>query len=268
MTQMSKKSGFTIIELMLSMAFISVLLLSIVMISIQAGKMYNRGAVLRSLNQSARDVGDVMRRDFLQANRQQLMTERSGEDLAGVSRDGLVLKITNGLAESGRFCLGQYSYLWNTAKTLDQISDVDDLSTNPAVVTVDGQPINFVRVADPDGALCKQVAGPDNNRYPHALNPDGNITSLLKQPIDKDDVVLSVYNLRVVPLVDRGDEGLFKISYMVGTSKASEIASSEDEEGAPVINTMDQTCKPPNQDESNFDFCAINNFEMIVRTNG
>ncbi len=248
MTQMYNKNGFTIVELMLAMSFISILLISIVMISVQAGKMFNRGAVLRSLNQSVRNVGDVMRRDFLQANRQQLMSGGGVGDLA--------ISVTNGVTESGRFCLGQYSYLWNKAETLNQLSEGDDLSSNPTIVTVDGQPINFVRVADPDGALCEQTAGPDNNRYPNQINPDSNITALLKQPTNKDDVVLSVYDLRVVPLVDRGNEGLFRISYVVGTSASSEI------------DTLDQTCKSPKQNESNFDFCAINNFEMIVRTNG
>ena len=28
------------------------------------------------------------------------------------------------------------------------------------------------------------------------------------------------------------------------------------------------SCKAPTEDDSNFEFCAINKFEMIVRTNG
>ena len=65
---MRRSTGFTIIELTLAMAFISVLLLSIVMTAIQAGRIYNRGAVLRSVNQAGRDVSDTLRRDFLQTN--------------------------------------------------------------------------------------------------------------------------------------------------------------------------------------------------------
>ena len=60
------KYGFTIIELTLAMAFISVLLISIVLVSIQAGKMYNRGIILRGVNQAGRDIDTVMRQDFLQ----------------------------------------------------------------------------------------------------------------------------------------------------------------------------------------------------------
>lgn len=249
MTQ-KRKDGFTMVELMLAMAFVSVLLLSISMTAIQAGHIYNRGAVLRSLNQSARDIGDIMRRDFLQANRQQIMREVS------VDNNSIAILVTSGELESGRFCLGQYSYLWNTANTLDAVAaDGGGFEDNSAVIKDGGgQPINFVRVSDPDATLCKKDPT-DSDRYPSQLVVGQEITSLLNQPAG-DDVVLSIHSLQVSPLVDRGDEGLFKIKYTIGTSKKTEI------------NTSDQTCKPPNDDESNFDFCAINNFEMIVRTNG
>jgi prepilin-type N-terminal cleavage/methylation domain-containing protein len=58
------KKGFTLIELMLAMSFISVLLLSIAMVGIQAGKMYSRGIVLRDVNQAGRDISDTIRRIF------------------------------------------------------------------------------------------------------------------------------------------------------------------------------------------------------------
>lgn len=68
MTRQCRRHGFTLIELMLAMAFVSVLLLAIATIAIQAGKLYNRGLTLKSINQSGREIGDILRRDFLQAN--------------------------------------------------------------------------------------------------------------------------------------------------------------------------------------------------------
>lgn len=255
MTQ-GRREGFTIVELMLAMAFISILLLSIAMTAIQAGRIYNRGAVLRSLNQSARDIGDTMRRDFLQANRQQIMLNDNEYD-PDADDNQIVTSIAEGNLESGRICLGQVSYLWNSAGTLDKISTVggEDLVDNPAVVKdANGEPINFVRVSDPDGGLCKRNHE-DGDRYLSQLAVNQEVTSLLRQPTG-GDVVLSIYDLQIVPLVSQGDEGLFRVKYTIGTSKESEI------------NTSDQSCKPPNDNESNFDFCSINNFEMIVRTNG
>ena len=50
------KKGFTLIELMLAMSFVSVLLLSIAMVGIQAGKMYSRGIVLRYAHDMKNDT--------------------------------------------------------------------------------------------------------------------------------------------------------------------------------------------------------------------
>ena len=49
-------------------------------------------------------------------------------------------------------------------------------------------------------------------------------------------------------------EALYKLTFTLGTSKMSEIRNS--------------SCKAPTEDDNNFEFCAINKFEMIVRTNG
>ena len=68
MHQRRANSGFTLVELMLAMAFVSVLLLSVAMVAVQAGKIYNRGTVMKTVNQSGRTISDVIRRDFLQSS--------------------------------------------------------------------------------------------------------------------------------------------------------------------------------------------------------
>ncbi|PID33139.1 hypothetical protein CR969_02250 [Candidatus Saccharibacteria bacterium] len=240
MTQ-KHRQGFTLIELMIAMAFVSVLLLAIAFTAIQAGRMYNRGMILRSVNQSGRDVSDMLRRDFLQSNRDQIV------DVGG----NIVITVNDGPAQSGRFCLGRYSYLWNSADTIDNPAAV---SSNPAVVYDDnGQPINFVRVIDENGSLCRQVDG----KYPNILSDPTRVTQILKTQSDQSDVVIAVHGVAIGLITDPADpEGLYSIRLTLGTSKQSEI------------NTADQTCKPPSDSLANLDFCAINKFEMIVRTNG
>ena len=127
------KKGFTLIELMLAMSFISVLLLSIAMVGIQAGKMYSRGIVLRDVNQAGRDISDTIRRDFLQANAEKI-------DITG-------LRVPNNSNWStGRLCLGSHSYVWNNPKYLDDPS----LLGGNSLFKVDGNPVNLVRVVDAD----------------------------------------------------------------------------------------------------------------------
>ena len=227
------KQGFTLIELMLAMTFISILLLSITMVGIQAGRMYSRGVVLRDVNQAGRDISDMFRRDFLQANAGKI-------NITG-------LRVPNNENwTTGRLCLGAHSYVWNNPKYLD---DPSLLGAN-RLFKVDGNPINLVRVVDADGGLCKRDG---SGRYPETV--DMAKSSNLLKPISSGDGSIGIHNVTLEKITsDSSREALYRLTFTLGTSKMSEIRNS--------------SCKAPDEAESNFEFCAINKFEMIVRTNG
>ncbi len=235
---MDSKRGFTIIELTLAMAFISVLLLSVVFIAIQTGQMYNRGIVLKSVNTAGRDIESMLRRDFLQTDSRRV---------SGDPSEAVILTQQGGEVMSGRFCLGRYSYVWNSPHV------IDEGLTGSGVVTLDGEPINLARVIDENGSLCVPLSG---GGYPDTVDAS-RTTTLLKTAIG-NEVVVAVHDMEVMPVASVTDspEGLYRIRFTIGTSKLSEISTS------------DQSCKPPADDESNMEFCAINQFETIVRTNG
>jgi len=242
-----RKPGFTIIELMLAMTFISVLLLAIATTAIQIGKIYNRGLILSSLNTVGRDISDVLRRDFLQTDRRKISVGESGGAIIQL-RDG-------GNIYSGRFCLGDYSYLWNTAETLDAFTKGTLSASNKAVVrSSSGDIVNFIRVADSDGSLCRIQA---DGRYKTEIDESNKVTHLAKRQSGKE-VVLAVHDIQVRPVVEANErpDGLYHLTFTLGTSSLSEI------------NTVDKSCKPSGDDQSNAEFCAINQFNMIVRTNG
>ena len=227
------KQGFTLIELMLAMTFISILLLSITMVGIQAGRMYSRGVVLRDVNQAGRDISDMFRRDFLQAN------------VGKINITGLRVP-NNENWTTGRLCLGAHSYVWNNPKYLD---DPSLLGAN-RLFKVDGNPINLVRVVDADGGLCKRDG---SGRYPETV--DMAKSSNLLRPISSGDGSIGIHNVTLEKITsDSSREALYRLTFTLGTSKMSEIRNS--------------SCKAPDEAESNFEFCAINKFEMIVRTNG
>ena len=227
------KQGFTLIELMLAMTFISILLLSITMVGIQAGRMYSRGVVLRDVNQAGRDISDMFRRDFLQANAGKI-------NITG-------LRVPNNENwTTGRLCLGAHSYVWNNPKYLD---DPSLLGAN-RLFKVDGNPINLVRVVDADGGLCKRDG---SGKYPEMV--DMAKSSNLLRSISSGDGSIGVHNVTLEKITsDNSREALYKLTFTLGTSKMSEIRNS--------------SCKAPDETDSNFEFCAINKFEMIVRTNG
>ncbi len=242
------KRGFTIVELTIAMAFISVLLLSIVMISIQAGKMYSRGIALRSVNQSGRSIDMVMRQDFLQTNSRQI--SKNSDDTLIITTNNIMDGVSKPI--NRRFCLGSYSYIWNTPEVIDNGGGAYDESA----VVLSEKPINFARVVDPNAILCEVDA---SGKYLNELDTfvDG-VTHLLKMPDADGEVVLAVHSLQFLPVavIDDQPEALYRITMTIGTSKMSEI------------NTADQSCRPPAEGESNFEFCAINQFDTIVRTNG
>mgnify|MGYP000191952808 FL=1 len=227
------KQGFTLIELMLAMTFISILLLSITMVGIQAGRMYSRGVVLRDVNQAGRDISDMFRRDFLQANAGKI-------NITG-------LRVPNNENwTTGRLCLGTHSYVWNNPKYLDNPS----LLGANRLFKVDGNPINLVRVVDADGGLCKRDG---SGRYPETV--DMAKSSNLLRPISSGDGSIGIHNVTLEKITsDSSREALYRLTFTLGTSKMSEIRNS--------------SCKAPDETDSNFEFCAINKFEMIVRTNG
>lgn len=232
--------GFTIIEVTLAMAFVSILLISITLVSIQAGKIYNRGVILRDINQSGREVSDVLRRDFLQTNAKKITKNGSGYIIT-VSEGGNDI--------NSRFCLGDYSYVWNYAKVLNDTT----LRSSSSIFKVGAAPANLIRVADPGATLCVKTA---SGKYPTSVDAD-RVTHLLKQINKSSDSNLAIHRFSLEKSTSAdSSEALFKAGFVIGTSAISEI------------DTANQQCKPPTDKDSNIEFCAINRFEMIVRTNG
>lgn len=230
MTRRAKTSrGFTIVELSLAMTFVSVLLLAIAMTAIQAGRIYNKGLVLESVNQAGRDIGDSLRRDFAQFN------------ALGAPSELVTWAKLSGVDRSGRLCLGGYSYAWNTPQVVSgQVSD-------GPIVKNGATTVNFVRVHDPAATLCDTSS---------VFNDVASMQPANLLDAKRSDAVLSVHSFEVIRLDGQpiASEVLYKISYTIGTSELGALDS--------------QRCRPPADSESNDSFCAINNFEIIVRTNG
>lgn len=235
-----QQRGFTIIELLLAMGFISMLLLAIVITGVQAGRMYNKGTVLQSVNQAGRDISDMVRRDFLQSD---------ARLVSGAGTNPVIILQDGGHARSGRFCLGGYSYLWNIP------NNAAGAPSAAIVRDARNDPISFVRVVDEGGSLCQESGGV----YMSRLLDDSKVTHLLgRHAAGGGRMGLALYSLSVTPVTSTTErsEALYRIQYTVGTDEIREI------------NTGNQLCKPPNDSEANDEFCAINQFEMIARTNG
>lgn len=134
-----KQQGFTLVELMLAIAFVGFIILFTVLAVMQVMRTYNKGITVKEINQTARVTVEDMSRAVRSAN-----------------------EITTSAMASGRVCLGGISYVWNTQ---GGSANKYDSAGNPSVT--------LVRVDDAGGAMCVLVGA----SYPNV--PTAKTTSLL-----------------------------------------------------------------------------------------
>lgn len=112
--------GFTIVELILSTAFIAFVLMFMLSAMVSVMSNYNKGLAVKQINQTARTVSDELSRLIQSTDATSINTSRIG---------------------NGRVCVGGVSYVWN----------VRNATTNQYT---NGTSVRMARVNDPGGALC------------------------------------------------------------------------------------------------------------------
>lgn len=190
----SAKSGFTMVELSLAMAFIAMLLIAIAIIATSLVSIYQKGLSIKTVNGVGRNLidefvsgintapsvdttslcnslvsGTTEIQDCVDnhANKFIFQEQRSVQDANGNSEQ-----------YNGIFCTGYYSYIWNTKAGLNQTPQhtisvrylADDGSTTR---TLDKP--RLARIVDKTYRLCSAVV--DNSyqsTYPNSTTPAGN----------------------------------------------------------------------------------------------
>ena len=223
--------GFTLVELMLAMTFISVLLVAIAMTTIQISTIYNRGITLREVNQSGRAVSIDLQRSIASSTpfdvTPQVDESPDTADSKYVVRDG-----------GGRLCLGSYTYAWNYGSALVGGQGA------PGVYNRfdDNQPVRFAKVADPNGSLCE--------------NPTASIVrNDAVDLISGGDRELAIHKFEIIKTAEDASIGqaLYAISMTIGTNDRAQLT------------TNDASCRPPGEDIGHEEYCAVNQFEIVAR---
>ena len=243
--------GFTLIELMLSMTFVAILLLTIAMSVIQMGTIYNRGMAIKEVNQSARDVADDLRRSVQGAGVFAINTNDTD------TTDYLQLtKTVNGsvVPVSGRLCLGNYSYVWNTATGIE--TNFVDRARYLTSAGIAGDTVNFVKVADTGKKYCaKDVSGTLLNK--NILYADiENATELIKP----GDHIIHLLSFKVTTTDSAYDstsgQRLYQVLYSLGTGATSTMT---------LTNGVPTSCLPPDDPNSNLAYCNVQQFGIVLR---
>lgn len=173
------KSGFTIIELTLTMSFVAVLLITIAIVTSNIVTIYQKGLTLKAVNSVGRSLID----EFTSAvnSAPTLDTKSICSNLARGSQAAIdkcerehanlyVFQYTSGPAPelaadpvqyNGIFCTGRYSYLWNTyyGKATGNTLSVTYLDKNGSKQTVSDS--NLLRFEDTTRRLCSAATNTD-----------------------------------------------------------------------------------------------------------
>ena len=235
MTQQHKdSSGFTLVELMLSMAFVGILLVVIAMTTMHIMGTYTKGITVKEVNQAGRAISEDIQRTIATTSPFSVSPAKTGDpsdeaDVKYVVQPG-----------GGRLCTGAYTYAWNYGNT----GELSDTSAIPAYnkYADSDDTIRFVKVSDAGGVLCAEM------------------TRDIERSQAKDFLLAGDRNLAVQELTvssDQEDEAsgqaLYAISLVIGTNDQEQIDAS------------DATCLPPSEGSGFEEFCAINQFNIIAR---
>lgn len=232
--------GFTLIELMLAMTFVSVLLVAIAMTVIQMANIYNRGMTVKELNQASREVTDDLRRTA--ASSEVFAANVDGSDTA----DFFIIR-TGSTAIGGRLCMGSESYIWNYTSAVEAGTDA-----NLTRVIGDTEPIRFVKVADTGKTYCMK-SGTTLSK-PNILAADATTMTTLVKPGDHSLGVLNVTLSSQASAYDAGTgQRMYTMGYILGTGQTS------------AMNLSNYSCLPPSDANSNLTYCNIQPFSIVLR---
>ena len=238
MIQLNKK-GFTIIELMFAMTAVSLLMLSIATLTIFMKDIMVKGNTYRELNSASRNINNSLLRAFNSIS-------LSGWDgqMRAAATAGPVYYVKT--AQAGAFCTGSFSYLWNDDSVLMSATAVTPIRYSGATTT--DKSIRFIKVADNSMQYCDPAT---RNTAWVTVPRDSSVNEVLSS----GETNMMLYDINFSRIATDNDTGqsLINISYILGTGS-----------GAERITVSGGTCNP----SSDENYCAINNFNVTVRTIG
>lgn len=234
----STQSGFTIVELMTAMAFIAVLLLAIAGAVMQVGAIYNKGVTMKSVNQAGRVVLDDMKKAISESSPLAVEYVPQSNDQNTVI--------------GGRLCTGHYSYIWNIGVHIDD-NNPDSQKNHYDGAGNSAKPLRLVKVLDTDSKFCDPSVDP-----PILL--DDSIELLSNGSVQTGDSQTVTGNLAVQDFhIERltnnltSDTALYSITIVISDADSK------------AVNTVDNSCRPPSEQDSDQQYCAVNEFTFTAQ---
>ena len=295
------RDGFTLVELTISLAFISVLSLTVVMVVSSAISSYRKSITLGLVNDAGMNIVDDMRnavqnsRAFSIRGTCKYVYDGNNSNIGACERnDGRGLASTVRVASLdlgegvkdvpvyGSFCTGNYSYVWNSgyfdngkinssgdgtvaAKATISYVKGDGGGGRGGVETIND--IRLLKIKDEDRTVCKVMMGGNysNNGVINGSNSSFNIPEELSEtPVEllsEGSMGLAIYDLWAT---FAEQDGPTKNIFYYTSFVLGTI------EGGVNIMSNANNCKTPADysDSQNFDYCAINKFNFAAMASG
>lgn len=232
MSHEDKQDGFTLVELTLAMAFIGILLLAITMMILQIGTVYQKGVVLKQVNQAGQEIVRDMQGAFASSPVLSIDTAKG----TGIRMQ----KDLDGKIAGGRLCLGTVSYVWNLGRYDGQgyINRYDSSS----------ETLRFVKIADRSRSYCQDVQKNVSSQEAIELLPSGD-----------SELVVHNSTIRQIAYNPARQTALYALSIELGTNDRDMI----------TVANSGAVCRPSAaMGQAGVSPCAINRFDFTVQSGG
>jgi len=234
MTRRNPNTGFTLVELMLSMTFVSILLLAIAILVLQISYIYNKGLTMRAVNEAGQLISSDIQRTLN----------------TSVPLDTIFVAKPDVDPTGGRLCVGTTVYAWNFGPYVDK---PDGFNVN----TSGSRDILFVKFQSAGNKYCEPE---DDGDYPA-------IPTQVTQLLTNGESNLALHTFTVLdedgddvtgqPVADDPSQRLYNVSLTIGTNDADFILAN----GCNAPANAAENEYAAHDDE----YCGVNTFNFVAR---
>ncbi len=193
----NSRSGFTLVELMLSISFIAILLLAIAMLIIQMSAIYNKGLTLREANQAGQFISSEIQRSLNQtySNAVEAVEFSDGHGTYG-----------------GRLCAGGTVYAWNYPSSFSDTHAINRVGTS-----ADASDVRFVKFSGTADKYCQQ--NEDTwEQLPY------NATELLSE--GNANIAIHSFSLERSVVNEDNSQTIYTVKMVVGTTNVGLVTDA------------------------------------------
>ena len=305
MQKLVKKSfrhGFTMIELSISILFISVLAITIAVMTVNLINAYQRGITLKELNtvsteliddlrtaisnSSAKSLTEVCKTVYSEGDARTDCVEDNAYAFAYFVKTANVTLYNNNNATisvpiQGGFCSGTYSYIWNSgyffSDTEYKVENTNRLSFEYKYSTEDNSrtetDFRLLKILDPSRSVCIAATT--------ASSSLSSISAYPSKTIQDSEIDISGFSaLSEIPtdLFSEGNSQNLAIYNLYIDAPAQDSESRNllisgsfilgTVRGGLNINASGSYCSTPDNYFSDLNYCAINKFNFAARATG